>query len=345
MPIPFIPGIVSLLFCLGALPVVKRVAVRFNLYDAPGPLKIHSAPIARLGGAAMMAGFAAGAFSAHILTSRHQAPMFVLAAVWIVGLIDDVRSLGAVARFCVHIAAGATLWFAGWRLGWVSIPALDLILTCLFVAFLINAMNLLDGMDGLAAGTAAIICAGFLAISLADAAGLEAVVALSLLGACVGILSANAPPATIFMGDSGSTLIGIILAFLSLNWVRERPAQHSLLVPLFFLGVPLADAVLAILRRGRARTSLFSGDRRHYYDILLQRGLPVRSVFGISLGITAALVLTGYLVSRGLLAGTIAAAFALFGLIVAALALGSLRPDVTPVPADQRQSPLDPALD
>lgn len=345
MPIPFIPGLISLLFCLGALPVVKRVAIRFDLYDPPGPLKIHHVPVARLGGAAMMIGFVAGAYAAHILTSRHQAPMLVLAAVWSVGLIDDMRPLGAVVRFAVHIAAGATLWSAGWRLGWVSNPALDLILTCLFVAFLINAMNLLDGMDGLAAGTAAIVCAGFLALSLADASGLEAVVALSLLGACVGILFANAPPATIFMGDSGSTLIGIILAFLSLNWVRVRPEQHSLLVPLFFLGVPLADALLAILRRARARTSLFTGDRRHYYDILLQRGLTVRSVFGISLGITVALVLTGWLISRGIVPGSIAAALALFGLIVAASFLGSLRPDVVPVPADQRRSPLDPALD
>src|ERR1700722_11549766 len=260
MSIKLVSGFVALISCLGCLPIVGRFAHRFSLYDEQGPLKIHSGSIPRLGGIAMFVGFLAGTVTHYIFGVRlNSLPVFVFIPVWAVGLIDDFKSLGAGLRLFIHFAAGAALWLAGWRLMWFGSAPLDLFVTSLFVAFMINAWNLLDGMDGLAAGIATIVSVGFLIISSVEANGIGMLVSACLLGACLGMFSINAPPAKMFMGDSGSTLIGIVLAFLSLNWVKTTADAHSIAVPLLFLSIPFADACLAILRRSRTPKLLFDG--------------------------------------------------------------------------------------
>jgi UDP-GlcNAc:undecaprenyl-phosphate/decaprenyl-phosphate GlcNAc-1-phosphate transferase len=346
MFIKYFPGALALFICLAALPLVKELAHRFHLYDAPGPLKIHRGSIPRLGGIAMFAGFLAGNLIFCVPAWKTTlVPLLVFAGVWAVGLIDDLKGLTSAFRFAVQIAAGAAVWFAGWRLQWFSSPLLDLAATCLFVAFIVNAMNLLDGMDGLAAGTGVIVCIGFLLISAVDGNFLEIALAASLLGACAGVLAVNAPPAKMFMGDSGSTLIGIVLAFLSLNWVRDQSGPRGILVPLIFLSVPIADGILAILRRVRAHQKLFTGDRRHFYDILLQRGWTVEGVLRLAMGVTATLVFAGWLCSRGIAGDWIISVVVVCGLAAAAILLGSLQPDLTSVPANQPETPIGPAIE
>jgi UDP-GlcNAc:undecaprenyl-phosphate/decaprenyl-phosphate GlcNAc-1-phosphate transferase len=347
MSVQYISALIALLFCLGSLPLVKRLAEHFSLYDAPGPLKIHQQSIPRLGGIAMLVGFLAGTSVLYLRGSRPSSlPLLIIAIVCAVGLVDDIRTLGAWARFSIHIAAGCALWYAGWGLGWFSSPAWDLLVTCLFVAFVINAMNLLDGMDGLAASTAAIVSIGFLVISLNSDDALATVIASSLLGASLGMLSVNAPPAKMFMGDSGSTFIGIVLAFLSLEWVRAHSVSHSILVPLIFLGIPLADALLAVLRRTCAHQLLFQGDRRHYYDLLLLRGRSVDGVLRISMGITGILVFAGWLCSRGFIGVWLTCVSVLSSLAAGAYFLGSLKSDATTAQTNpQQESSLGPALE
>jgi UDP-GlcNAc:undecaprenyl-phosphate/decaprenyl-phosphate GlcNAc-1-phosphate transferase len=349
MSIQQVSGFIALLVCLGALPIVRRLAQRFNLYDAPGPLKIHKGSIPRLGGIAMLAGFLAGGLFVYIpylpASRLNFLPLLIFVVVWAVGLIDDVWTLGPGVRFSAHIAAGASLWFAGWRLEWFRSPLLDLPATCLFIAFLVNAMNLLDGMDGLAAGTAATASIGFLIISSGETNALEFTVASCLLGVCVAMLTVNAPPATMFMGDSGSTLIGIVLAFLSLNWVRAQTGQHSILIPLIFLSVPLADTLMAILRRVRFPRLLFQGDRRHFYDILLQREWAVDGVLRISIGVTAILVFAAWLCVRGIVGAWLTGVIVLCALAPVAYLLGSLQPESNPVQASRGETPLGSALE
>lgn len=343
---PYISGFVALLFGLGALPLVKGLAQHYALYDASGPLKIHHGSIPRLGGIAMFAGFLAGSLIFYLRASRPTfLPLFVFAMVWAVGLIDDIRTLGSLFRFCFHIGAGCALWFAGWRLQWFNSPLLDLAVTCLFVAFVINAMNLLDGMDGLAAGTAAIISVGFIIISSSEAGTLGITVAASLFGACAAMLSVNAPPAKMFMGDSGSTLLGVVLAFLSLNWVRVQPDTHSIVIPLIFLSAPLVDALLAILRRSRSPKLLFQGDRRHFYDLLLQRGWTVGHVLRISIGVTGILVFAGWLCERGIVGAWFTGVVVLSGLAAFAAVLGSLQSDSKPVHTGQQETSLGTVLE
>ncbi len=154
------------------------------------------------------------------------------------GLPTTSNPLSAYFRFVVQIGAGSAVVAGGMAFAMVQLAPGDLAVTCLFVAFLINAMNLLDGMDGLAASVAAVACLGFVVISVESGNTVGIVVAGSLLGACAAVLFVNAPPATMFMGDSGSTLLGVVLAFLSLNWTRSQAGSGALVVPLIFSPCP-----------------------------------------------------------------------------------------------------------
>jgi UDP-GlcNAc:undecaprenyl-phosphate/decaprenyl-phosphate GlcNAc-1-phosphate transferase len=331
-------GAVSLLVCACVLPLVKRVAVRFGLYDQPGDLKIHRAPVARIGGVAMMAGIvAAFALSGMQSWQEYSVCFAAIVAVWLCGLMDDLKSLSVVVRLFVQSAAGALLWIAGWRLNWSAHASLDLVLTVGFVMFLINAMNWLDGMDGLAAATAVVAAVGFI---LLPAGAFSTVLAWALVGACVGMLLVNFPPATVFMGDSGSMLIGIAFAIMSLEWVRSDPGSHNIVSPLCFIAVPIADALFAILRRLRSRRSPFLGDRRHFYDLLLQRGFSAREIVLTSVLCTGGLVVLGRLTHEGDSVLRVVVVGAGMFLLLAAYHLGSLRPD--PARGDaQKQTPTN----
>lgn len=346
MLINYLPGCVALLVGLAALPAVKRLARSFSLYDAPGPLKIHGSPIPRLGGIAMFAGFLCGvAFLFLRAEAPSVLPVAVFAIVWAVGLADDLNPLSAYFRFAVQIGAGSLLWLAGWRLQWFSWPLADLAATCLFVAFLINAMNLLDGMDGLAASVAAVACLGFVVLSVESGNTVGIVVAGSLLGACAAVLFVNAPPATMFMGDSGSTLLGVVLAFLSLNWTRSQAGPGALAVPLIVLSVPLADALLAILRRVRSHQGMFSGDRRHFYDILSQRGWSTENILRLAVCASGFLVVCAWSAARGIIAMWIASAAVLCGLAASAFWLGSLQAGSPALPVRRQETPIGPAIE
>jgi len=195
--------------------LVIKAAAYWSIYDQPGDLKIHTVPIPRVGGFAMMCGFLVGIAPALSQVSGQTVlALLAIVGIWLTGLIDDLRGLSPLFRLIVQFGAGTILWAAGWRLNWFISPALDLAITVLFVAFFINAMNMFDGMDGLAASWAVLAAAGFLIVSNAP---FSTSLAACLVGICAGLLLSNFPPAKIFMGDSGSTLLGILLAFLSLD--------------------------------------------------------------------------------------------------------------------------------
>ena len=152
------------------------------------------------------------------------------------------------------------------------------------------AYNFLDGADGIAAGVAAIIAVGYLVPTGAVSAS-AAAIAASLAGACLGFLAYNLPPASIFMGDGGSTVLGFAIAFLGLDFYRSNPAgAPPLFFPVLVAGLPLLDAALAVVRRTLMRRNPFEGDRRHSYDLLLARGLSPQIAALVCYGITAMLV-------------------------------------------------------
>ncbi len=322
-------GVAAFALVLLVVPVIMWLCRRWRLYDEPGPLKIHTRPIPRLGGAAIAVALFVAPLSCGHASGESRWPYFAaLSLVWIAGLVDDARGLSPVLRFASQVAAGALLWHGGWRLPLLGEGALDLAATCLFVAIFANAFNFLDGSDGVASGAAGIIAAAYIALPAAASSPFGHAVAWGVAGACAGFLIFNFPPAKIFMGDSGSTALGFAIAFLGLNFYRsDGIASPSLLFPVWVAALPLLDALLAVIRRLHARVSAFNGDRRHSYDLMLARGWSAGRVACACYGITAGLAAVGWMAARtGSARLFLFSAPVLGALVLAAIRMGSLDP-------------------
>jgi UDP-GlcNAc:undecaprenyl-phosphate GlcNAc-1-phosphate transferase len=321
-------GLIAFLVCTGTLPLIHFLATRWKLHDFPGELKIHAVPTPRLGGISMGLALLAGLSIGGTGLFSHALNIYLaLLLVWITSLVDDLKGLPPTLRLVIHCIAGLLVAQTQWSLRLFDIPLLDAAVTCIFVMLFVNAFNFFDGADGLAAGVAALVSFGYVLLYTVRAASVGAAVAWSLLGACLGFLFFNFPPAKIFMGDSGSTVLGFVAAFLGLDFYRVHHALGThLLLPLVFAGLPLLDLVLAVFRRLGKRVSPFVGDRQHFYDLLRQRGWSARPIAIGSYLATAGLILLGLVCDR-LNPGLAFMALVLtFGsLFITAVRLGSLR--------------------
>jgi len=274
---------IAFLLTLVFVPIVVRFCNARRLLDQPGPLKIHRRPLPRLGGVAIIGAIVITAFVGSGPPSVRAWPFFAgLAVVWIASLVDDIRSLSAAVRLAAQLAAGISIWLAGWRVplfSWPDGKILSLLATCILVAGFVNALNFLDGSDGLAAGVSAIIAAAYALVFLSAGDARCAVLASAAAGACLGFLAYNLPPAKIFMGDSGSAALGFLIAFFALESWRARPlTPPKLLFPFLIAALPLLDAAFAILRRVLSGSSPLYGDRFHLYDLQLRRKWSPRNV-------------------------------------------------------------------
>jgi UDP-GlcNAc:undecaprenyl-phosphate/decaprenyl-phosphate GlcNAc-1-phosphate transferase len=308
--VALIAFVASVIVAVIATPLAARLAGHFGIVDRPGPLKVHAVPVPYLGGVAVLVAVAAGAVT-H-LTLWLVAP----ALACFLGLADDLWGLDPRVRFVVEAGIGA---LAGVIIGGSVLWGL-LGSGCTLV--LVNAVNLLDGLDGLAAGVCAVSALGLAALGR----GGTRFVALALAGALVGFLVYNRPPARIYLGDSGSYLIGGILAGLlvAITAHTDRASSAIAVLPLV-VGFPLVDTAFAVVRRIRTRRPLFTGDRSHIYDQLVDRGRSVATTSGMC--IAAQMVVVGFavLLSHATLALCIGlelgvALLAVFGLVAAGFA-------------------------
>ena len=226
--------LVAFVCCVAAVPVVIKLALRWKVFDPTGPLKLHVRPISRLGGVALNLAFAVGI----IVSDSSAAALYLLLALallGVTGVLDDVRSLSPASRFVAQTIAGLVLCYGtDLTIPMLGSKALAWFMGSLFVVTLVNAFNLLDGADGVATGVAAIIASGYLALG-----GIQPGVSRSsewaLLGGCLGFLLFNFPPAKIFLGDSGSTSLGLVIAFTGLELYKTNPSStNGLLIPLTF---------------------------------------------------------------------------------------------------------------
>jgi UDP-GlcNAc:undecaprenyl-phosphate/decaprenyl-phosphate GlcNAc-1-phosphate transferase len=276
-------GLVSLFLT----PLLAWVARRWDIVDRPDGYKAHPAATPLLGGIAVAAGTVCGA--AWLLPRGDAGHLAGLSALAVGGLVilaagwrDDVRGLAPRYKFTWQVAAataaGLCLALLGVHLDlflhWPSPPII--MLTVLWVVGITNAVNFLDNMDGLCAGLGAVAAAALALINLRSGEITVAVVAAALAGGCLGFLPYNWPRARIFLGDTGSMLIGFLLAALSVMGVYTRGAHVPVLAvftPLFVLAIPLLDAVLVVILRVHAGHPPWVGDRRHISHRLVQRGM------------------------------------------------------------------------
>jgi UDP-GlcNAc:undecaprenyl-phosphate GlcNAc-1-phosphate transferase len=204
-----------------------------------------------------------------------------LILIWGVGVIDDIRGVAPILRLAIQIFGGILLWYGGWRLPLLTYSAVNLVGVCLFVVLFANAFNFLDGSDGLCAGVTAIIAVGYIIGPGVTLSASGFLVASSLLGTSVGFVCSNFPPANIFLGDSGSTILGFCVAFLGLDFYRSNATNLNGITaffPLLIATVPLLDTILVVFRRLCGHRPVYGGDRNHFYDFLLGQGWSQRRI-------------------------------------------------------------------
>ena len=319
--------VVALASVVALVPLIRRMCFRWGIFDAPGHLKIHREPIPRLGGVAIACALFVGIAAA--LRSASDGALFFAAAlglVWLAGFVDDLRELAPVFRLLAQMGGALLLYAGGWRIAGFSSSAIAIFAQCLFVILFVNAFNFLDGVDGLAAGITVVIALGYALFPGAALSAFGYAVAWSLLGACAGFLFFNFPLAKIFMGDSGSTVLGFSVAFLGLDFIGARGASgaaSSLLFPFIIAALPILDALLVVTRRVARGRSPFRGDRGHFYDFLLAGGWTARRVDVSCYFLTGCLGLLGWFGMLGGMRRSLILGAGIFGgLLVCAWWLG-----------------------
>ena len=298
------------------------LANRSRLVDIPGQRahKRHSSITPTGGGIALAVSLAAN-IAWIPWSGDHQMPGIVLGGivVFAFGLLDDRFDLSVPVKLLGQLAAAVILITQGIQVSLFERPAVDLAVTILWVVGIINAFNFVDSMDGLAVGLAGIAAAFFLLAAIDSGQGWIAALGASIVGACLGAFVFNMLPAKSFLGDSGSQLLGFMLAAVGLAYIpRDFEQAASWYVPILVLGVPLFDAVLVILSRLRRRRPVYEAGSDHtYHRLRLLHIEPTRGVYamhlaGITLGLLAFIGLqSGPLLGNILLAVVVAAGLAL----------------------------------
>lgn len=284
---PLRAGLLSFVAALAATPIAIRIALRLEIFDRPGGYKAHPRPTPLLGGLAVAFSTAGGIV--WCVAGDRPEDVAGLAAIGfgsliilLAGLLDDLRGLSPqfkiVWQIAAAAAAGLALALLGVRLNlFLSWPPPTIIfLTVLWVVAITNSVNFLDNMNGLCAGIGAVAALSLAAVNYRSGALTVATASAALGGACLGFLPYNWPRARIFLGDTGSMLIGFLLAALSVMGVYTRGAQVpvvAVFTPLFVLGIPVLDLLLVTVIRLRARHPPWVGDRRHVSHRLVRRGM------------------------------------------------------------------------
>jgi UDP-GlcNAc:undecaprenyl-phosphate GlcNAc-1-phosphate transferase len=300
----------AFLIAVLCVPAVMAVARRTNFLDHPGPRKIHTQPIPYGGGLAIAAGALAplgggvlGAwlvqrgsitlppdlafYAPGVLSRAHELAVLVGGAlvVCLLGLVDDKRKLTPGFKLAVETIVATGFVLGGERLSlfWEGSRAGDVVggaVTVLWIVGMTNAFNLLDHMDAISAGVAAIAAAAFAVIAALTGQLFVAAALLAVVGACAGYLCFNFPPARLFMGDAGSLLLGWLLATLTVTFTfyqKGRTPLSAYFVPLVVLAVPLFDTARVVLIRLRNGKPIFAGDTNHLAHRLLALGLSRRA--------------------------------------------------------------------
>jgi UDP-GlcNAc:undecaprenyl-phosphate GlcNAc-1-phosphate transferase len=292
-----LPAAVAAVLAYALTPPVRRLAIRIGAVDQPGPRKIHTSPIPRLGGVAVilavtvvLAILAAGGTTKSLDTYLLLAIATGAIPIVVISALDDIHSVRAIVKFGAHLAGAGIAVALGIslnpsvhilgaqvHLGWMAIP-----ISILWLAGITSAFNIIDGLDGLSSGLALISAISLVAVSIVTQRYALAATAGVLAGALVGFLPYNLFPAKIYLGDTGATAIGFFLGCLTLSGGSTTSTGLAVVLPMLVVGVPLADTLLSMVRRlarrleGNGHAGVFDADRDHIHHRLLALGLDQR---------------------------------------------------------------------
>ena len=293
---------------------VRSLALRLDIVDRPDKRKMHQIPIPLMGGLAIFISFAI--VSAVLVTSgtfnfgdaQVRAYLGLMAGsvlILLLGIYDDMKGAKAPLKFAGQTVAALVVVFTGGRvaeftnplgasfeIGWLGIP-----IAIFWIVGVTNAVNLLDGLDGLAAGVCGIAALGLFAVASREDTFVAALTVI-LAGGAIGFLRHNFYPARIFLGDTGSMFIGFSLAVVGLQGSFKSTTATVLFLPIILLGIPIFDTLFAIVRRAKRRTNPFKADREHIHHRLVRIGLHHRNVVLVLYFVSAYLALTAYSISQ-----------------------------------------------
>lgn len=301
---------VSLLVAYVMTPPVKRFAEKVGAIDVPKDnRRVHDHPIPRMGGLAIFIGFVLSLIFFVPMSTKVLGLLVGSVIIAVMGGVDDIVSLNPWVKLAGQIVAALVAIRCGLvfdvisnpnifaeetyiEIGWLSIP-----LTMLWIVGCTNAVNLIDGLDGLAVGVSAISSMTMLIVSLFVSEPVVSIILAALTGACLGFMPYNLNPAKIFMGDVGSQLLGFVLSTASIMGLFKLHAIITFFVPLLALALPLADTIFAFFRRILHGQSPFKADKGHFHHRLLAMGLNQKQVVAVLYGISAVLGLLAVLMA------------------------------------------------
>jgi len=272
--------LITFLSSLVLVPLSKRIAIHIGALDYPNQRKIHKRVMPRLGGLAIYASFLIGYIFYGSLTTQMLSILIGGFIILIMGMIDDINPLRAKYKFLVHILSACIVVFYGkifltevsmFGLYFVVPEPLNYIVSVLIIVSLINAINLMDGLDGMASGISSIyfLTIAIVAFILNRVGGLDIILSIIMLGATLGFLVYNFPPASTFMGDCGSNFLGFMISVICLLGFKVTTFT-SLIIPFVILALPIFDTAISIFRRLLKGQGIAEPDREHFHHQLLK---------------------------------------------------------------------------
>jgi len=301
--------VLALVLSLALVPAAGRLGLRIGAID-----KTRDPPVPRSGGLGIVAAWVLALLLLALVFAPTRAllgysrielqAVYLGAAIMLgLGVVDDVWRLKAAPKFLIEIGVAVGLYVAGVRAATVWLPLgivelgywAGLAFTVLWIVGITNAFNLLDGIDGAAAGTAIFALLAVFVTSLALGQPLVALLTVALAGATLGFLRYNFAPARIFLGDAGSLTLGFLLATLSIRGATKGPTLVAIAIPIVAFGVPVMDTMIAMVRRAARGAPIFRGDREHLHHRLLEVGLTPRQAAAVLYAVSAAFALASML--------------------------------------------------
>lgn len=275
--------IFSMIVSLILTPIVIKVSHKLGVVDQPNFRKVHKKPTSVLGGTVILLSFLLGIWLGHPIETEVKPLVIGAVLIYLVGLIDDIYDLTPILKLLGQVIAALVVVYYGVTIDFISLPIgptihfgiLGVPITVIWIVAITNAINLIDGLDGLASGVAtiALMTIGFIAILQANI--FIIMICSVLIGALLGFLCFNFHPAKIFLGDSGALLVGFIVGFLSLLGFKNITFV-SLFFPIVILAVPFIDTLFAMIRRVKKGQRIMQADKSHLHHKLLELGYSHR---------------------------------------------------------------------